>query len=324
MDYVEGEDLGRRLKRTGQPLKEADVVDILRQLLDALQTIHSDKLWHLDLKPANIMMNNWGQVKIIDFGSSKQFDAQSGGATSSTEISYTKGYAPREQMEENYEKIGPWTDFYALGASLYNLLTARHPPMPTDIDDDVTDDKHVALPMPNVSENMKKLILSLMQTNRMKRPKSVKEVFEELCTSQAEEINGTQVDAEETIIATIVNNATNDEDRDNGQLVNEEAISTVCSKKTSSVDIHDVSSQERITESTTHQEKTKTPIIILYVLSFLAINALLVFHFNYNYVDWFIDEEVIIGWSVGGFATFAILYYCLFIYNPNKEKESEI
>ena len=177
MDYVEGEDLGRRLKRTEQPLKEADVVDILRQLLDALQTIHSDRLWHLDLKPANIMMDNWGQVKIIDFGSSKQFDAQSGGATSSTEISYTKGYAPREQMEENYEKIGPWTDFYALGASLYNLLTANHPPMPTDIDDDVTDDKHIALPFPyDVSSGMRSLILRLMCTHRDGRPSSVQEI----------------------------------------------------------------------------------------------------------------------------------------------------
>ena len=129
------------------------------------------------MKPANIMVDKSDQVKLIDFGASKQLNAQKGGATTSTAVSYTNGYAPREQMEQNYEKFGPWTDIYALGATLYNLLTNKRPPLPTDIDDDMSYDKHVALPFPtNVSQQTKDLVLKMMQTNRVKRPQNINEI----------------------------------------------------------------------------------------------------------------------------------------------------
>lgn len=173
MDFIDGENLSERLRRIGRPMTEEEVKEILPQILDALQTVHDAGMWHLDLKPANIMVDKAGQVKLIDFGASKQLNAQKGGATTSTAISYTNGYAPREQMEQNYDKFGPWTDFYALGATLYKLLTNNQPPMPTDIDDDLSEDKHLALPMPNVSDKMKQLILCLMRTNRLQRPKDI-------------------------------------------------------------------------------------------------------------------------------------------------------
>ena len=173
MDFVDGENLSERLKRTGQPMSEVEVNKILPQILDALKAVHDAGMWHLDLKPANIMLDKSGQVKLIDFGASKQLNAQKGGATTSTAISYTNGYAPREQMEQNYDKFGPWTDIYAVGATLYNLLTNKRPPLPTDIDDDMSDDKHLSLPMPNVSDKMKQLVLWLMKTNRMQRPQEI-------------------------------------------------------------------------------------------------------------------------------------------------------
>lgn len=177
MDYVDGENLSERLKETGRPMTEPEVRLILPQILDALKTVHDAGIWHLDLKPANIMLEKGGNIKLIDFGASKQLNAQKGGATTSTAISYTNGYAPREQMEQNYDKFGPWTDLYALGATLYNLLTNKRPPLPTDIDDDITEDKHVALPFQSgVSEQMKTLVCWLAQTNRMKRPQSVSDL----------------------------------------------------------------------------------------------------------------------------------------------------
>jgi serine/threonine protein kinase len=143
-------------------------------------------------------------VKIIDFGASKQLNVQKGGATTSTAISYTNGYAPREQMEQNYDKFGPWTDLYALGATLYNLLSNRRPPLPTDIDDDMTDDKHLALPLPeDVSAGMKNLILWMMQTNRMRRPQSIDELMHKLSSlwsDSSKPQNGVK-DNEETIVA---------------------------------------------------------------------------------------------------------------------------
>lgn len=173
MDYIDGENLSDRLKRTGKPLSEAKVMQLLPQILDALETAHKEGILHLDLKPANIMVDKQGVVKLIDFGASKQQSAQ-GGATTSTAVSYTNGYAPREQMEQNLEKFGPWTDFYALGATLYTLLTNKKPPLPSDIDDDGSEDKHLALPMPStISERLKNIIIRLMNTNRKKRPQSV-------------------------------------------------------------------------------------------------------------------------------------------------------
>lgn len=178
MDYVDGENLAERLKRTGKPMTEQEVREILPQILDALKSVHDAGIWHLDMKPANIMLTKEGRVKLIDFGASKQLNAQKGGATTSTAISYTNGYAPREQMEQNYDKFGPWTDIYALGATLYALLTNKRPPLPTDIDDDSSEGKHKALPMSeNASKEMRSLVLWMMQTNRNQRPHDVESVY---------------------------------------------------------------------------------------------------------------------------------------------------
>ena len=213
MDYVDGENLAERLKRTGKPMTEQEVLVILPQILDALKSVHDAGIWHLDLKPANIMVDKSGNVKLIDFGASKQLNSQKGGATTSTAITYTNGYAPREQMEQNYDKFGPWTDIYALGATLYNLLTNKRPLLPTDIDDDITADKHEALPFPDgVSPETKSMVLMMLNTNRLQRPQSVdglisaekarKVIPQQSPKQQVTYQRSVSYDDEETLIAT--------------------------------------------------------------------------------------------------------------------------
>lgn len=172
MDYIDGESLSARLNYTGEPIAESEVKAILTQLLDALEEVHNNHLWHLDLKPANIMQDRQGAVRLIDFGASKQLSSE-GGATASSALCFTPGYAPPEQVEQNMEKFGPWTDFYALGATLFNLLTAQRPPQSSDINEQP---EQAFAPLNAVSSGMRDLVVWLMQTNRNRRPQNVEAI----------------------------------------------------------------------------------------------------------------------------------------------------
>ena len=201
MDYIDGESLAERIKRKGAPLTEAEVNSILPQILSALKEVHQNEIWHLDLKPGNIMVDKQGNAYLIDFGASKQIRAN-GSMTTSTALCYTPGYAPTEQIGQMFDRFGPWTDIYALGATLYNLLTNTKPPMAIDIEEDEED----AFRFPSsLSGNTKELIIWMMQPKRKKRPQSVEEIRTRISSSGSSEKKTEKqpmkiVDPEETII----------------------------------------------------------------------------------------------------------------------------
>ena len=198
MDYIEGESLAERIKKTGNPFTEAEVRGILSQILEALKEVHQNEIWHLDLKPGNIMVDKQGNAYLIDFGASKQIRAN-GSMTTSTALCYTPGYAPNEQIGQMYDRFGPWTDIYALGATIYNLLTNKKPPMAIDIEED--GEKAFDFPS-NVSENMRKLVVWMMQPKRKARPQSVDEILSKLSsTEENPEKPHTVRNTEETIVA---------------------------------------------------------------------------------------------------------------------------
>ena len=173
MELLTGKSLSDKMKEMNRPFTETEVGLILAQVLDALVSVHQQNIWHLDLKPGNLMMDDKGFVTLIDFGASKQIN-NSGNMTTSTAMCYTPGFAPNEQVGQMYDRFGPWTDLYALGATLYKLLTRNNPPMSIDIEEDGEDAFDFTV---SVSPQMKKLILWLMQPRRKERPQSVEEVL---------------------------------------------------------------------------------------------------------------------------------------------------
>ena len=179
MEYVEGESLKEKSEKQNGKLNEKEVEKILRQLLIALKAIHAYGVIHLDIKPSNIIMSPKGMIKLIDFGSCYQ-STVAGVKTVTLPLAYnatyTDGFSPIEQMEMQNEKIGPWTDFYALGATLFNLLTGQLPPKTSDLIDNETSNR-VFHGLYNVSPRMRDLIQWLMQPNWRNRPKNVTEII---------------------------------------------------------------------------------------------------------------------------------------------------
>ena len=125
MDFVEGEDLQQMLVRTGGPLPEAQVLEWLRQVCDALSYLHSQNppIIHRDVKPANIKITPQGKAVVVDFGIAKLYDPHLKTTVGARAV--TPGYSPFEQYGN--APTDARTDVYALGATAYNLLTGQMP-----------------------------------------------------------------------------------------------------------------------------------------------------------------------------------------------------
>lgn len=173
MDYIVGESLRDKLNREGA-LPENLVLNYLNQLLSALQIVHAKNIWHLDIKPENIMVDINNCVYLIDFGASKHIEQSAGTLTTSSMLAYTPGYFPPEQSATTMRNIGAWTDIYALGATLYNLLTRRNPPT---FDVIISEGRNAFFFPTNVSSKTRDLIVRMMKVNKNERPQSVKDIL---------------------------------------------------------------------------------------------------------------------------------------------------
>lgn len=125
MDFIEGEDLQTKVERDGA-VEVQQALTWIGQVLDALVYLHSrmPPVIHRDIKPANIRITPEGNAVLVDFGLVKLYDA--GMKTTQGARAITPGYSPPEQYGQG--QTDPRTDIYALGATLYMLLTGQHPP----------------------------------------------------------------------------------------------------------------------------------------------------------------------------------------------------
>ncbi|MBR7029307.1 MAG: protein kinase [Bacteroidaceae bacterium] len=168
MDYIEGLSLSKTIRQQQHPFSEADAVRYIREVFEALSVVHEQGIYHMDIKPGNIMLDAHGRAVLIDFGASKMVKPD--GQTLSSTILYTEGYAPVEQMNSSLKNIGPWTDIYAMGATLYYLLTAQRPPLPIDI---LNEGFEQSMPLPGVSQQTRHAIYAMMEPSSNKRPQNV-------------------------------------------------------------------------------------------------------------------------------------------------------
>jgi uncharacterized protein (TIGR02145 family) len=127
MEYVRGETLKNKVQRDGS-INESTAMAIISQLLDAVEEVHIKGMLHRDIKPDNVIVTKEGRLVLIDFGSARDF---SDGKTTTQTAMLTPGYAPPEQYSDR-AKRGPFTDIYALGATMYYILTGEKPIPVTD------------------------------------------------------------------------------------------------------------------------------------------------------------------------------------------------
>ncbi len=131
MELVDGTSVARLIATDG-PMPEAEVVRIGTQLLEALGTAHAAGLVHRDVKPANVLVDRKGNVKLADFGIAKRFDALAESLTTDGMVVGSPRYLAPEQAAGRV--VTPAADQYAVGVLLYEMLAGTRPPAPAASD----------------------------------------------------------------------------------------------------------------------------------------------------------------------------------------------
>ena len=123
MEYLEGVTLKQYL-RENQRIAPEDLIELLVPLIESLDEIHSQGMIHRDISPDNIMVLPDGRIKLMDFGAARDYTEF---GEKSLSIVLKPGYAPPEQYQTHGVQ-GPWTDIYALCATMYKCITGENPP----------------------------------------------------------------------------------------------------------------------------------------------------------------------------------------------------
>jgi predicted Ser/Thr protein kinase len=177
MEYVDGEDLGRLLRRIGR-LAHDKAVEIARGLAAGLAAAHAKGILHRDLKPANIMIDGRGEPRITDFGLAMTSEE----SAESKIVAGTPLYMAPEQLEGKPASVQ--SDLYALGLVLYEIFTGRRartgrtvPDLRREHTTDVTTPSSIVR---DIEPAVERIILRCLESDPANRPRSARQVFEAL------------------------------------------------------------------------------------------------------------------------------------------------
>ena len=169
MQYERGKSLQEYILAQEQPVSEKFIRRVFGELLNGLREVHTQKLLHLDIKPANIYIRLDGSPVLLDFGSARQTLSET---ESKLPPSYTPGFASPEQYYDR-KLLGPWSDIYSVGATMYACLVRAAP-----IAADQRMKKDSLVPATKFgkdiySTNLLELIDRCMALDHMQRPQSM-------------------------------------------------------------------------------------------------------------------------------------------------------
>jgi serine/threonine protein kinase len=174
MEYLEGITLKQYL-RENQRIAPEDLIELLVPLIESLDEIHSQGMIHRDISPDNIMVLPDGRIKLMDFGAARDYTEF---GEKSLSIVLKPGYAPPEQYQTHGVQ-GPWTDIYALCATMYKCITGENPPDAIDrvIDDHLKKISEFGIVIPPQEEAA---IIKGMSVSAKDRYQDIKDFCEDL------------------------------------------------------------------------------------------------------------------------------------------------
>ncbi|GEM_PF-189988 len=178
MDFIEGQDLWEIIQQLARPLSEAEALSYIQQVCEAVNYLHQRKppIIHRDIKPQNIKITPEGKAVLVDFGIAKLGEPET--HTSDGARGVTPGFSPPEQYSG--KGTGLVSDIYALGATLYALLTKRNPPDSVSLLIDRSLYQPPEKLNPGLSPRLSQAITHAMQPQPKDRPTSVLAWLEEL------------------------------------------------------------------------------------------------------------------------------------------------
>lgn len=197
MRYIDGKSLDSYIGSKGR-LDESEAIAITVEIGRALDYMHSRRMLHLDIKPSNIMRDPNGKFHLIDFGLSKQFTDSGEPETSTTIGLGTPGYAPIEQSTYQQDGSFPATlDVYALGSTLYKMITGRRPPEASFLLNDGF--PYAELSSAGVSKNTIEILRKAMMPSYKQRYQSIRAFIDDLSRGKSSQDENTVIE-EATVI----------------------------------------------------------------------------------------------------------------------------